>query len=220
MTKRLTEVRHYGNNPNALWIVDILTVHAATDGYVQPDGSVGMPYQFSTKESAEVAEALYLAKNVAKYLGIETSAGKTKDSNPKYQAGIKKAPLHCIPTGPLYELGLAMLEGSRKYGRHNYRAIGVRASVYYDASIGHIIDWWEGEDIDPDSGVHHLIKAMACLLVVRDSMLMGNFNDDRPLRYPERHGRADFNEQVKGIVDKIPNCVEPYLESNKGISRE
>ena len=141
---------------------------------------------------------------------------RTKESNPKYLEGIKKAPLHCIPTGPLFELGLAMLEGSRKYGRHNYRSIGVRASVYYDAATGHIIDWWEGEDIDPDSGVHHLIKAMACLLVVRDSMLMGNFNDDRPLRYPEKHGRADFNEQVKEIVDKIPNCVEPYLESNKG----
>lgn len=138
-----------------------------------------------------------------------------KDTNPKYLAGIKKVPLHCIPTGPLFELGLAMLEGSRKYGRHNYRAIGVRASVYYDAATGHIIDWWEGEDIDPDSGVHHLIKAMACLLVVRDSMLMGNFNDDRPLRYPERHGRADFNEQVKKIVEKIPDCVPPFLEKDE-----
>lgn len=140
---------------------------------------------------------------------------KTKESNPKYSEGVKKAPLHCIPSGPIYELGLAMFEGSRKYGRHNYRAIGVRASTYYDAAMGHIKDWWEGEDIDPDSGLHHLIKAAACLLVVRDSMLMGNFSDDRPLRYPEKHGRSDFNEQVKEIVKKYPDCVEPYLESNK-----
>lgn len=141
-----------------------------------------------------------------------------KESNPKYSEGCKKASLHCIPCGPLFELGLAMFEGSRKYGRHNYRAVGGRASTYYDAAIGHIMDWWEGEEIDPDSGVHHLIKAMACLLVVRDSMLMGNFNDDRPLRYPEKHGRSDFNIQVKEIVEKYPNCTEPFLETGKSIS--
>lgn len=189
------------------WVVSVLP----NDGYIHKDGTSGDYEDYPTKEDANSAAALFWAKQPQE----KTSAGKTKASNPKYLAGIKKVPLHCIPTGPLFELGLAMLEGSRKYGRHNYRAIGVRASVYYDAATGHIIDWWEGEDIDSDSGVHHLIKAMACLLVVRDSMLMGNFNDDRPLRYPERHGRADFNEQVRGIVDKIPNCVEPYLESNK-----
>lgn len=218
MAKEITRVRkHFLTDPTYFnqWIVDIVKDACATTGYGQPDGSGGSVFGYDSKREAEDAAALYIAKNVSKDLEVETSAENTKMSNPKYLAGIKKVPLHCIPTGPLFELGLAMLEGSRKYGRHNYRAIGVRASVYYDAATGHIIDWWEGEDIDPDSGVHHLIKAIACLFVVRDSMLMGNFNDDRPLRYPERHGRADFNEQVKGIVDKIPNCVEPYLESNK-----
>lgn len=218
MTEEITKVRKHfltGEVYRDQWIVDIVADMDAETGYVLQDGTVGRVYGYDSKEEAEMAAALYIAKNVSEDLEERTSAGKTKASNPKYLAGIKKVPLHCIPTGPLFELGLAMLEGSRKYGRHNYRAIGVRASVYYDAATGHIIDWWEGDDIDPDSGIHHLIKAMACLAVVRDSMLMGNFNDDRPLRYPERHGRADFNKQVKGIVDKIPNCVEPYLESNK-----
>lgn len=146
----------------------------------------------------------------------KNSAEKTKESNPKYDAGIKKAPLHCIPCGPIFELGLAMFEGSRKYGRHNYRDVGVRASVYYDASMGHIIDWWEGEDIDPDSGVHHLIKAMACLLVVRDSQLMGNFNDDRPLKYSGGLvGRSGLDKEVAAIVKKYPDCAKPFLETNK-----
>lgn len=146
---------------------------------------------------------------------VEENPG-TKETNPKYDAGIKKAPLHCIPMGPIYEMGLAMFEGNRKYGRHNYRAIGVRGSTYYDAAIGHIVDWWEGEDIDPDSGVHHIIKAMTCLLVMRDSMLMDNFNDDRPLRYPRKYGRTSFMDEVAGLVKKYPDCVEPYLETNKG----
>ncbi len=151
------------------------------------------------------------------YTPTENTVG-VKQSNPKYDEGLKKAPLHCIPCGPLYELGLAMFEGSRKYGRHNYRAVGVRASVYYDASIGHIIDWWEGEDIDPESGVHHLIKAMACLLVVRDSMLMGNFNDDRPLKYTNGLvGRSGLKEEIANIVKKYPDCAVPFLETNKEV---
>ena len=223
MTQKITKVRkHFYDDPTYWnqWIVDIMADDNAITGYVQPDGTAGRVYGYDLEAEAKVAAALYVAKNASKDLGIETSAGKTKDSNPKYQAGIKKAPLHCIPTGPLFELGLAMFEGSRKYGRHNYRAVGVRASVYYDASIGHIIDWWEGEDIDPDSGVHHLIKAVACLLVVRDSQLMGNFNDDRPLKYTNGlRGRSGLMKEVADIVKRFPNCVEPYLETNKGLER-
>lgn len=138
-----------------------------------------------------------------------------KESNPKYSAGVKKVPTHCIPTGPLFELGLAMFEGSRKYGRHNYRAIGVRASTYYDAIDRHLKAWLEGEDLDPDSGVHHLIKIMACCAVVRDSMLMGNFNDDRPLRYPDGLDMAKFNKQAGDLIEKYPDCEKPFLETNK-----
>ena len=75
-----------------------------------------------------------------------------KDSNPKDAIGIKKVSFSTIPAPVVAEIGLAMLEGARKYRRHNYRAIGVRASVYYDAFMRHVTAWWEGEDTDPDSG--------------------------------------------------------------------
>lgn len=73
-----------------------------------------------------------------------------------------------------------MLEGTAKYGRHNYRAIGVRGSVYYDATMRHLFSWWEGEDIDPDSGLSHVTKAICSLVVLRDAMMQGKFTDDRP----------------------------------------
>ena len=52
-------------------------------------------------------------------------------------------------------------EGARKYGRHNYRVIGVRGSVYYDATLRHVTAWWEGEDLDPERGINHISKAIA-----------------------------------------------------------
>jgi len=138
-----------------------------------------------------------------------------KDTNPKDALGVKKVPMHCIPSGPLLELGLAMMEGGRKYGSHNYRAIGARTSVYYDAAMRHLIAWWEGEDIDPDSGIHHLTKAAACIFVIRDSMIMGNCVDDRPLQYFNGLSLEKFNKQAEVIIEKYLKCKDPYLEKNK-----
>jgi hypothetical protein len=104
-----------------------------------------------------------------------------KQTNPKDSIGTRKSPISCLPIRVLWRIGLAMLEGALKYGRHNYRAAGVRASVYFDAAVGrHLFSWWEGQDIDPESGMHHVDKAIAGLMVLRDSMLQGNWVDDRP----------------------------------------
>ena len=100
-----------------------------------------------------------------------------KESNPKDAVGIKKAPFSTVPSPVVAEVGLAMLEGALKYGRHNYRAIGVRSSVYFDAALRHLTAWWEGQDVDPDSGLSHITKALACLFVLRDANLIGKLVD-------------------------------------------
>lgn len=106
-----------------------------------------------------------------------------KPTNPKDAVGIRKVPISCLPIRVLWRVGLAMMEGALKYGRHNYRAAGVRASVYFDAVVGrHLWSWWEGQDIDEESKLHHIDKAIAGLMVLRDSILEGNWEDDRPPR--------------------------------------
>lgn len=108
-----------------------------------------------------------------------------KLSNPKDAVGVRKAPMSTVPATVTAEVGVAMLEGACKYGRHNYRAVGVRAAVYYDAANRHLRSWWEGEDIDPASGIHHVAKAIASLVVLRDAMIQGMLTDDRPPPAPE-----------------------------------
>ena len=107
---------------------------------------------------------------------------EVKDTNPKDAIGIGKAPMSTVSAAVLMEVGVSMLEGASKYGRHNYRAAGVRASVYYDALMRHAMAWWEGEDLDPDSGMSHITKAIATLVVLRDAMIQDKFTDDRPPR--------------------------------------
>jgi len=107
-------------------------------------------------------------------------------SNPKDAVGSSKAPMSTVSAAVTGELGVAMLEGALKYGRHNYRQAPIRASVYFDAVHRHLRSWWdEGQDIDPASGMNHVTKAIATLCVLRDSMITGQWDDDRPPSLPE-----------------------------------
>lgn len=138
----------------------------------------------------------------------------TKPTNPKDALGIGKVPSSVIPQPVLAEVGVGMLEGALKYGRHNYRVIGVRGSVYYDATRRHLDLWWEGEDEDPDSGLSHITKAITSLVVLRDAMIRENWNDDRPPATKPGWMNA-LNEKVKALLAKYPNPVAPYINGGK-----
>jgi hypothetical protein len=123
-----------------------------------------------------------------------------KPSNPKDVIGTSKAPMSTVSAAVLAEVGVAMLEGACKYGRHNYRAAGVRASVYYDATLRHLMAWWEGEDWDPDSGMSHVTKAITSLVVLRDAMIQGMVEDDRAPVSAEFY--PSLNAMAAAIVER------------------
>jgi Domain of unknown function (DUF5664) len=129
-----------------------------------------------------------------------TIGDNVKLSNPKDIVGTRKAGLSVVPMNVVAEVGLGMLEGACKYGRHNYRAIGVRGSVYFDAAMRHLIAWWEGEDLDPDSGLSHITKALATLVVLRDAQIQNKCVDDRPPKSEPFY--SGFNKKAAAIIDK------------------
>ena len=144
----------------------------------------------------------------------ESTSMEKKDTNPKDAVGTKKVSISVIPAEVIAEIGLGQLEGARKYARHNYREAGVRASVYYDAVFRHLMAWWEGEDIDPDSGLNHVVKAICCLIVLRDSMINENWVDDRPPKL-KSGWIQELNKKAEEIIKKYPNALEPYTELRK-----
>lgn len=135
-----------------------------------------------------------------------------KETNPKDAVGIKKVPMSCVSSPVVMEMALGMMEGARKYGRHNYRVAGVRASVYYDAAMRHLMDWWEGTDIDPDSGLSHISKAMSALHVLRDAMMNDMWTDDRPPKFKDPEWVKKMNNKSSEIIEKYPNSLPPFTE--------
>lgn len=135
----------------------------------------------------------------------------SKDTNPKDAIGTKKwRQFMVVPRQVLWEVGVGMLEGALKYGRHNYRGAGVRASVYCDAALGHIEQFIEGEDIDQDSGLSHVTKAICSLVVLRDAMMNDFWTDDRPPKIANLDALRDrlqkkVEENFERWADKAPH---------------
>ena len=155
-----------------------------------------------------------------------------KPTNPKDVLGTNKIELGLVSDYAIAEEALAMTEGMFKYGRFNYRGEGVRASVYIAAARRHLAKYWNGEDHDPKTGVHHLGSARACLGVLFDSLSMGNMKDDRPPKNPRlialldameprvkqlREAHADKTPKHWTIAD-TPDLVDPKPATGLNIS--
>lgn len=104
------------------------------------------------------------------------------DDNPKTVHGVKKPPLNLIPPVAKTELAGAMALGAEKYGPFNWREKRVSASIYKAAAERHLDAFWDGEDYDPESHMHHLGHAMACCAILLDAHYNDMLNDDRPVR--------------------------------------
>lgn len=103
-----------------------------------------------------------------------------KPTNPKDLAAFDRLPLHLVPPSLEVFAAMAFAEGAAKYGRYNWRAMGVSASVYYAAVQRHLKKWFNGEEADPVTGVPHLASALACLGIIVDAQMCVRFRDDRP----------------------------------------
>lgn len=136
-------------------------------------------------------------------------------ANPKQEQGMKKVPFHFVPPHIIARLALAMYEGV-KYGAYNFRVAGkISANTYYSATLRHLTDYMEGNDIDEQSPgrLHNLEKAMACLTVWLDSIYAGTYCDDRPPRgINYQHWLNDANATTVLITEGTPVKKEGYTQ--------
>lgn len=128
---------------------------------------------------------------------LTTTVDGAKNPNPKDSIGSSKIPLHLWPETASIMGSLGLLDGSGKYGRGNYRASPVRASIYYDAAKRHLNGWFSGRPCDPDSGLPDLAHALACIAIIVDAQAAGTLVDDR-----------DYNSGYAKFIDEMTPFVK------------
>ncbi len=83
-----------------------------------------------------------------------------------------------IPVDVLMEWGQVYTFGASKYGRNNWK-LGTEYHEFYASALRHLFAFWGGEDIDPESGLSHLVHALWNIAAIRHYQNKGLGTDDR-----------------------------------------
>ena len=109
-------------------------------------------------------------------VGYQTST-ELFNSNPelngkgrKFDGG--KLEYGLLPPLALQETVKVLTFGAQKYERNNWQHVDDAKRRYFDALQRHVWAWKQGEQIDPESGIHHLAHAMCCLMFLYEHDIM------------------------------------------------
>jgi hypothetical protein len=101
-------------------------------------------------------ESNWRVDGVVKASQTATSGGRKFDGG-KLQYGL-------IPPLALKATVDVLTFGAEKYEPDNWKVVPDSKRRYFDALQRHVWAWKEGEQIDPESGKHHLAHALCCLM--------------------------------------------------------
>lgn len=91
-----------------------------------------------------------------------------------------KPRLDLVPPGPIVDIAQVFTFGATKYRDRNWE-LGFKYGRIYAAIQRHLLAWWDGEDIDPETGLSHLAHAGCDMLMLLEFTLHSGVGvDDRP----------------------------------------
>ena len=117
--------------------------------------------------------------------------------NPKDRVGSNKTDLSLVPNHALREVTKALEEGARKYGAYNWRVEPIQFRTYLAACARHLGACLDGEDVDPDSGLHPLTHVAASCLIVLDALNFGSLIDNRPIPKPQPADAEECHQETE-----------------------
>jgi hypothetical protein len=139
----------------------------------------------------------------------KASLNTVPDANPKKQYGLQSMPISMwSPLATAYG-ALGLYNGSLKYGRGNYKAVPVEASIYIDAALRHLLAWAEGEEYDLSDGVPNLGGVLANIAILIDARSIGNLIDDRQISGGYLKEREKLREILKNLSEVVHKGKTP-----------
>lgn len=109
-------------------------------------------------------------------------AQKSSTGSLRFNKG--KAQIHQVPSSAITGMAEVLGYGETKYGKYNW-AKGNDFSVPFDSAMRHMLKFWDGEDLDDESGFHHLKHALTNLAILLEYYEKHPDMDDRPSKVKE-----------------------------------
>ena len=124
----------------------------------------------------------------------------------------RRPALSFVPPTALYACAAAMEFGAvdKQYGRLNWRETGASVNAFFDAMQRHLWAYMSGEQVAPDSRIHHLAHVMASCAILIDCEVSGILTDDRVplLGAPPAPTREWFTQPKRPDIEEIPQTSE------------
>jgi hypothetical protein len=129
-----------------------------------------------------------------------------------------KVEFSLVPLHLLAGCARVFMGGKIKYAPWNW-AKGMPWSTCFDCTLRHLLKWWFcGENIDPESGEHHLDHVLCNIFMLRHYIDNYKEGDDRPPAYV---GFADSLADVNKKFDEEDFCKRSgYAKSTTFDSEE
>jgi len=120
-----------------------------------------------------------------------------------------KVSFSIVPLHLLAGVARVFMYGLVKYAPWNW-AKGMPWNEPYDCTMRHLFKWWYlGEDIDPESGEHHLDHAMCNIMMLRHYAATYTDGDNRPpgaiTAFPEAFDMFTKSFDLEDIYARNPN---------------
>jgi len=114
-----------------------------------------------------------------------------------------------IPMEPLLEVSQLYTMGAKKYGDHNWE-FGMKWSRIFDALLRHSFKWWNGEELDPEDGQHHLAAVVWNALALMEYRKTHPELDDRPKKSKVIIINADglTDGEIKELTKKFNELID------------
>ncbi len=132
----------------------------------------------SCSRTGEAAVNTHIHESPMKILRRTSSEVIEVDPTTGGMKGKKDVRLHAVPWESLCELGRVYAYGEDKYDDYNFRK-GYKWSLSYDALQRHLGAFWNREDQDQESNLHHLAHAAWHCMTLMFFSLTGRGTDDR-----------------------------------------
>lgn len=85
-------------------------------------------------------------------------------SEPGQKFDCKKPRTDLLPPDALLEVAAVLGFGATKYSEDNWKKVPNLERRYIGAALRHILAIMSGEDLDPETSLHHEAHAICCLL--------------------------------------------------------
>lgn len=107
---------------------------------------------------------------------------KEKIMSKKKTDGLKhdqdKIRMDLLPVEALLGTAQILTFGADKYKDRGWE-VGIEYSRIYGALLRHITAWWQGEELDPESGLSHLHHAGCCIMFLQTYVERNNRSESR-----------------------------------------